>query len=91
MNLPSFALGFLCLLDIDNTVTINMAAPLTECAKRITTIYDPIFMVRGYETSNLYGKMIVQYSKNCMSQRKVYEWVERFKENQRSLYDVHSE
>jgi len=31
------------------------------------------------KTSELNGIMTIQYGSNCMSQRKVYEWVERFK------------
>jgi hypothetical protein len=34
----------------------------------------------GMKTIEIYGGMIVQYCDNFMSQRKVYEWVEIFKE-----------
>jgi hypothetical protein len=33
----------------------------------------------GTKTSETYGRMTVQYGNNCRSQRKVNEWVERFK------------
>jgi len=31
------------------------------------------------KTGEVYGTVIVQYGDNCMSQRKIYEWVESFR------------
>jgi hypothetical protein len=36
--------------------------------------------------SEIYGQMTVQYGDNCMSPRKVYEWVENF-EGGRTIVD----
>jgi transposase len=32
----------------------------------------------GMKTSEIYERMEVQFGDNCVSQSKVYEWVERF-------------
>lgn len=42
-------------------------------------------MVKGWKTSDIYGRMLVQYGDNCMSQRKVYERMQKLKEDVRLL------
>jgi hypothetical protein len=34
------------------------------------------------KASEIYGRMTVQYGNNCMSQKKVYKWMERLKGGQ---------
>jgi hypothetical protein len=48
--------------------------------RRRTPICDVIFSLAVYI-------MTVLYSSNCISQRKVYEWVELFKVGQTSVVD----
>jgi hypothetical protein len=40
---------------------------------------DDLWSDRSVKTSEIYGRLTVQYGDNCMSQGKVYEWVERFR------------
>jgi len=57
----------------------NMDAPLYDC-----TIAEQRGVVRflwaeGLKPAEIHHCMLAQYGQNTMSQRKVYEWVERFK------------
>jgi hypothetical protein len=52
---------------------------------RRTTISDPIFVVRSCKASDIYGRTAAQHGDNGMSQRKVHEWVERFKGGRTSV------
>ena len=36
------------------------------------------FWSEGVKPSEIYGRMKVQYGDSCLSQGRVYEWVERF-------------
>jgi hypothetical protein len=42
------------------------------------------------ETSEIYGRMVVQYGSDCMSHRKVYEWIRTFEDNTSDVDDAHS-
>lgn len=34
---------------------------------------------KGVRSTEIYGRMTIQYDSNCISQRQVYKWVEIFK------------
>jgi hypothetical protein len=61
-----------------------MAAPLIRTKEEHTISY-PRFVVRGHKNSEIYGRMAVQYGHSWISNRKAYEWVEKFKGGRMSL------
>jgi hypothetical protein len=40
------------------------------------------------KTSEIYRIMMFQYNSECTNQRKVYRWIERFKERWMNIYDA---
>jgi len=49
------------------------------------------FLYRDCVKSNeIYRRLTVQYGDNCMRQRKVSEWMERFKERRKIVHDERS-
>jgi hypothetical protein len=64
-----------------------MAAPLSDC-----TIEDQRAVVRflwaeRVKSSEIHRRMLAQYGALTMHQRKIYEWIERFKEGRTSVTD----
>ena len=63
-----------------------MDAPLQDC-----TIEEQRGVVRflwaGVKPVEIQGRMLAQYGQSTMSQRKVYEWVERFKSGRTRVTD----
>lgn len=45
--------------------------------------------LQGVKTSEIYGRMAVQYGNDWTSQRKVYEWVQGFRGHMTDADDVH--
>jgi len=41
----------------------------------------------GVKHSEIYRSMTVQYGDSCLSQRRVYEWVERFQNGRQNVSD----
>jgi hypothetical protein len=67
-----------------------MAAPLIECMEKKNNDLWPDFCGKeGVRTSEIYRTMAVQYEDNCMTQKKVYEWVERFKGEWKNVLGNH--
>ena len=69
----------LCLQSSGSNGGKNMDAPLQDC-----TIEEQHGVVRflwaeGVKSVEIHHQMLAQYGQNTMSQRKVYEWVDRFK------------
>jgi len=69
----------LCLQSSGSNEGKNMDAPLQNC-----TIEEQCSVVRflwaeGTKPVEIHRRMLAQYGQSTMSQRKVYEWVERFK------------
>jgi len=69
----------LCLQSSGSNKGENMDAPLQDC-----TIEEQRGLVRflwaeGVKPVEIHRRMLSQYGQSTMSQRKVYEWVERFK------------
>ena len=69
----------LCLQSSGSNKGENMDVPLQDC-----TIGEQRGVVRflwaeGVKPVEIHRRMLAQYGQRTMSQRKVYEWVERFK------------
>jgi len=55
-----------------------MAAPLSTCTVEEQRSIIHFLLSEGVKPSEIYRRMKVQYGDSCMSQGRVYEWVERF-------------
>jgi hypothetical protein len=56
-----------------------MEAPLSECTISEKRAVIRFLWAEGIKPSEIHRRMLVQYGDNCIGQRKVYEWVEGFK------------
>jgi len=56
----------------------NMAAPLSTCTVEEQRSVIRFLWSEGVIPSEIYRRMKVQYGDSCLSQGRVYEWVERF-------------
>jgi len=56
----------------------NMDAPLQDCTieEQRGVVW---FLWAGVKPVEIQGRMLAQYGQSTMNERKVYEWVERFK------------
>ena len=77
----------LCLQSSGSNWGKNMDAPLQD-----STIEEQRGAVRflwaeGAKTLEIHGRMLAEYGQSTMSQRKVYEWVERFKSGRTRVTD----
>jgi hypothetical protein len=57
-----------------------MAAPLENCTREEQHSVIRFLQSKGVTPREIHRRMIQQYGGNCMSERKVYQWVERFQE-----------
>jgi len=76
-----------CLQSSGSNEGENMDAPLQDC-----TIEEQRGVVRflweeGVKPVEIHRRMLAQYGQSTMSQRKVYEWVERFKSGRTRVTD----
>jgi len=77
----------LCLQSSGSNEGENMDPPLQDC-----TIEEQRGVVRfvwaeGEKPVEIHRRMLTQYGQSTMSQRKVYEWVERFKSGRTRITD----
>ena len=77
----------LCLQSTGSNEGENMDAPLQDC-----TIEEQCGIVRflwaeGVKPVEIHRRMLAQYGESTMSQRKVYEWVERFQSGRTCVTD----
>jgi hypothetical protein len=56
----------------------NHGRPTRKLHQRGAVFCNKIFVVRGVKPREIHTRMIPQYGGNCMNERKVYQWVERF-------------
>jgi hypothetical protein len=56
-----------------------MAAPLSTCTVEEQRSVIRFLWSEGVKPSEIYRRMKVQYGDSCLSQGRVYEWVERFR------------
>jgi len=66
-----------------------MAVPLS-----IITVVEQRSVIRflwseGVKPSEIYRSMMVQYGDSCLSQGRVYEWAERFRNGRQNINDKH--
>jgi hypothetical protein len=66
-----------------------MAASLENCTR-----YEQLCVIRflwseRVKLTEIHRRMIQQYVGSCMSERKVYQWVEKFQEGRTSAVDEH--
>ena len=76
----------LCLQASGSNEGENMDAPLQDCT--IEEERDVVrFLWAGVKPMEIHRRMLAQYGPSTMSQRKVYEWVERFKSGRTRITD----
>jgi len=56
-----------------------MDAPLQDCAIEVQRGVVQVLWAEGAKPVVIHCRMLAQYGQSTMSQRKVYEWVKRFK------------
>jgi len=64
-----------------------MAAPLSTCTVEEQQSVISFLWSEGVKHSEIYRRMTVQYGDSCLSQRTVYEWVERFQNGRQNDSD----
>jgi len=69
----------LCLQSSGSNKGENMDAPLQDCTIEEQRGVVPFLWAEGVKRVEIHCRMLAQYGQSTMSQRKVYEWVERFK------------
>jgi hypothetical protein len=77
----------LCLQSSGSNEGENIDAPLQDC-----TIEEQLGVVRflwveGVKLVEIHRLMLAEYRQSTVSERKVYEWVERFKSGRRRVTD----
>ena len=66
-----------------------MAAPLSACAVEEQRSVIRLLWSEIVKPSEIYRRMKVQYGDSCLSQGRVYEWVERFQNRRQNVSDEH--
>jgi len=66
-----------------------MAAPLSTCTVEEQRSVIRFLWSEGVKPSEIYRRMKVQYGDSCLSQGRVYEWVERFQTGRQNVNDEH--
>jgi transposase len=66
-----------------------MAAPLSTCTVEEQRSVIRFLWSEGVKPSEIYRRMKVQYGDSCLSQGRVYEWVERFQNRRQNVSDEH--
>ena len=69
----------LCLQSSGSNEGENMDAPLQDCTIEEQHGVVWFLLAEGVKPVEIHRRMLAQYGQSTMSQRKVYEWVERFK------------
>jgi len=66
-----------------------MTASLSTCTVEEQRSVIRFLWSEGVKPSEIYRRMKVQYGDSCLSQGKVYEWVERFQNGRQNVSDEH--
>jgi len=69
----------LCLQSSGSNEGENMDAPLQDCTIEEQRGEVRFLWTEGVKPVEIHRRMLAQYGQSTVSQRKVYEWVERFK------------
>jgi transposase len=64
-----------------------MAAPLSDCTTEEQRSVVRFLWAEGVISARIHRRMFAQYGAFNMHQRKIYEWIERFKEERTSVTD----
>jgi len=67
-----------------------MAAPLSTCTVKEQRSVIRFLWSEGVKPSEIYRRMTVQYGDSCLSQGRVYEWVERFQNGRQNVSEHRS-
>jgi transposase len=67
----------------------NMASPMPTCTVEEQRNLIHFLWSEGVKPSEIYGRIKVQYGDSCLSQGRVYEWVERFQNGRQKISDKH--
>jgi len=62
-----------------------MAAPLSTCTVEEQRSLIRFLLSEGVKPSEIYRRMKVQYGDSCLSQGRVYEWVESFQNGRQNI------
>ena len=66
-----------------------MATPLSTCTVEEQRSVIRFLLSEGVKPFEIYRRMKVQYGDSCLSQGRVYEWVERFQNGRQNVSDEH--
>jgi transposase len=64
-----------------------MAAPLSDCTIEEQRAVVRFLWAEGVKSVEIRHRMLTQYGTRTMNQRKIYEWIQRFKEGKTSVTD----
>jgi len=76
-----------CLQSSGSNKGENMDAPLQDCTIEEQRGVVWFLWAEGAKPVEIHHHMLAQYGQSTMSQRKVYEWVERFKSDRTHVTD----
>jgi len=77
----------LCLQSSGSKEGKNMDAPLQDCTFEKQRGVVRFLWAEGVKPVEIHCHILAQYGQSTMSQRKVYEWVERFKSGRTRVTD----
>ena len=77
----------LCLQSSGSNEGENMEDPLQDCTIEEQSDVVRFLWVEGVKPVEIHHRILVQYGQSTVSQRKVYEWVERFKSGRTRVTD----
>jgi ketol-acid reductoisomerase len=64
-----------------------MVAPLSDCTIEEQRAIVHFLWAEGVKSMEIHHQMSAQYGACTLHQRKIYEWIERFKEGRTSVTD----
>jgi transposase len=65
----------------------SIAAPLHDCTIEEQCTVVRFLWAEGVKSAEIHRRMLAQYGARTMHQRKIYEWIGRFKEGRTSVTD----
>jgi len=77
----------LCLQSSGSSVDKNMDSPMQDCTIEEQRGLVQFLWAEGVKPVEIHRRMLTEYGQSTMSQRKVYEWVERFKSGRTRVTD----
>jgi hypothetical protein len=65
----------------------SRAAPLSDCTIEEQRTVVRSLWAEGIKSAEIHRRMLAQYEAHTLHQRKIYEWIERFKEGRTIVTD----